>query len=76
LKTEFTGQLPQEFSKQENATSIIQPNFNYMNKEEPSRYVSSQIYFINVFIEKLLITFKKILVRYRKVPLFTRFRFW
>ncbi|XP_011501589.1 PREDICTED: alpha-1,2-mannosyltransferase ALG9 [Ceratosolen solmsi marchali] len=38
LKSEFKGQLPQEFSHQENATSIIPSNFNFMNAEEPSRY--------------------------------------
>ncbi|XP_015587683.1 alpha-1,2-mannosyltransferase ALG9 isoform X2 [Cephus cinctus] len=38
LQSEFKGELPQAFSKHENATSIIQPNFNDMNKEEPSRY--------------------------------------
>ncbi|XP_014219849.1 alpha-1,2-mannosyltransferase ALG9 [Copidosoma floridanum] len=39
LKTEFKGQLPQPFLNHENATSIIQPNFNDMNREEPSRYI-------------------------------------
>ncbi|XP_012252677.2 alpha-1,2-mannosyltransferase ALG9 isoform X2 [Athalia rosae] len=38
LRSEFRGQLPQSFSDQENGTSIIQPHFNEMNKEEPSRY--------------------------------------
>ncbi|KZC13529.1 PREDICTED: alpha-1,2-mannosyltransferase ALG9 [Dufourea novaeangliae] len=38
LKSEFKGQLPQPFLGHENATSVIQPNFNDMNREEPSRY--------------------------------------
>lgn len=41
LRSEFKGQLPQPFSNHENATSIIQAHFNNMNKEEPSRYVST-----------------------------------
>lgn len=40
LKSEFKGQLPQAFLDHENATSIIQPHFNDVNQEEPSRYVS------------------------------------
>lgn len=39
LESDFKGQLPQPYLDHENATSIIQPNFNDMNKEEPSRYV-------------------------------------
>ncbi|XP_063984376.1 alpha-1,2-mannosyltransferase ALG9 isoform X2 [Diachasmimorpha longicaudata] len=38
LKSEFKGQLPQPFSVLPIGTSVIQPNFNDMNKEEPSRY--------------------------------------
>ncbi|XP_043284847.1 alpha-1,2-mannosyltransferase ALG9 [Venturia canescens] len=38
LRSEFRGQLPQSFSDEENGTSIIQANFNDLNKEEPSRY--------------------------------------
>lgn len=38
LESDFKGQLPQPYLDHENATSIIQPNFNDMNKEEPSRY--------------------------------------
>ncbi|XP_031371223.1 alpha-1,2-mannosyltransferase ALG9 isoform X2 [Apis dorsata] len=38
LRSEFKGQLPQPFLNHENATSIIQPYFNDMNKEEPTRY--------------------------------------
>ncbi|XP_012284880.1 alpha-1,2-mannosyltransferase ALG9 isoform X1 [Orussus abietinus] len=38
LQSEFKGQLPQPFPDQENATSIIQSNFNDLNREEPSRY--------------------------------------
>ncbi|XP_015126194.1 alpha-1,2-mannosyltransferase ALG9 [Diachasma alloeum] len=38
LKSEFKGQLPQPFPPLPNGTSIIQPHFNDMNKEEPSRY--------------------------------------
>ncbi|XP_001599180.2 alpha-1,2-mannosyltransferase ALG9 [Nasonia vitripennis] len=38
LKSEFKGQLPQAFLNHENATSIVQPNFNDLNAEEPSRY--------------------------------------
>nr|XP_050859128.1 alpha-1,2-mannosyltransferase ALG9 isoform X2 [Vespula vulgaris] len=39
LKSEFKGELPQPYSNHENATSIIQPHFNDLNKEEPSRYI-------------------------------------
>ncbi|XP_076656852.1 alpha-1,2-mannosyltransferase Alg9 isoform X1 [Halictus rubicundus] len=38
LRSEFRGQLPQPFLDHENATNVIQPNFNDMNREEPSRY--------------------------------------
>ncbi|XP_034187819.1 alpha-1,2-mannosyltransferase Alg9 isoform X2 [Osmia lignaria lignaria] len=38
LKSEFKGQLPQPFLDHENATSVIQPYFNDMNREEPTRY--------------------------------------
>ncbi|XP_066586375.1 alpha-1,2-mannosyltransferase ALG9 isoform X2 [Prorops nasuta] len=38
LQSEFKGQLPQAFLNHENATSIIQSNFNNLNKEESSRY--------------------------------------
>ncbi|XP_046734487.1 alpha-1,2-mannosyltransferase ALG9 [Diprion similis] len=38
LQSEFTGQLPQPYSDQENGTSIVQPHFNDKNKEETSRY--------------------------------------
>ncbi|KAL6255344.1 hypothetical protein P5V15_013682 [Pogonomyrmex californicus] len=38
LRSEFKGQLPQPFLDHENATNVIQPYFNDMNKEEPSRY--------------------------------------
>ncbi|KAG7189380.1 hypothetical protein KM043_017028 [Ampulex compressa] len=40
LKSEFAGQLPQSFLYHENATSVIQPHFNDMNREEPTRYFS------------------------------------
>lgn len=38
LRSEFKGQLPQPFLNHENATSIVQPYFNDMNREEPTRY--------------------------------------
>ncbi|XP_020288827.1 alpha-1,2-mannosyltransferase ALG9 isoform X2 [Pseudomyrmex gracilis] len=38
LSSEFKGQLPQPFLEHENATNVIQPHFNDMNREEPSRY--------------------------------------
>ncbi|KAK0171720.1 hypothetical protein PV328_005138 [Microctonus aethiopoides] len=38
LQSEFKGQLPQAFALDINGTSIVQPNFNDLNKEEPSRY--------------------------------------
>ena len=38
LRSEFKGQLPQAYANHPNATSIIQPHFNDLNKEEPSRY--------------------------------------
>lgn len=38
LQSEFKGQLPQPFLEIENGTSIIQANFNDMNREESSRY--------------------------------------
>ncbi|CAK9807241.1 Alpha-1,2-mannosyltransferase ALG9 [Anthophora plagiata] len=40
LKSEFKGQLPQPYLDCENGTSIIQPHFNDMNREEPTRYFS------------------------------------
>nr|CAD7596982.1 unnamed protein product [Timema genevievae] len=39
VKSEFRGQLPQPYSKGLNATSVIPPHMNDMNKEEPSRYI-------------------------------------
>nr|CAD7460849.1 unnamed protein product [Timema tahoe] len=39
VKSEFHGQLPQPYSKGLNATSVIPPHMNDMNKEEPSRYI-------------------------------------
>lgn len=44
LRSEFKGQLPQPFLVHENATSIIQPYFNDMNREEPTRYVRLYLY--------------------------------
>ncbi|XP_029037684.1 alpha-1,2-mannosyltransferase ALG9 [Osmia bicornis bicornis] len=41
LKSEFKGQLPQPFLDHENATSVIQPYFNDMNREEPTRYFNA-----------------------------------
>lgn len=41
LKSEFGGQLPQPYSEDPNGTNIIPQNFNDMNREEPSRYVST-----------------------------------
>ncbi|XP_026667474.1 alpha-1,2-mannosyltransferase ALG9 isoform X2 [Ceratina calcarata] len=38
LRSEFKGQLPQAFLDHENATSVVQPYFNDMNREEPTRY--------------------------------------
>lgn len=38
LRSNFKGQLPQPFLDHENATSVIQPYFNDMNREEPTRY--------------------------------------
>ncbi|KAF4520183.1 hypothetical protein B566_EDAN003895 [Ephemera danica] len=38
LESEFRGQLPQLFQPGSNGTSIEPPNFNDMNREEPSRY--------------------------------------
>ncbi|XP_034937310.1 alpha-1,2-mannosyltransferase ALG9 [Chelonus insularis] len=38
LRSEFRGQLPQPFLNSLDGPSIIQPNFNDMNREEPSRY--------------------------------------
>lgn len=40
MESEFRGQLPQPFTSDANATSIIPPNMNDENKEERSRYVS------------------------------------
>ncbi|XP_075236016.1 alpha-1,2-mannosyltransferase Alg9 [Lycorma delicatula] len=39
LKSEFRGQLPQQYSNADNATMVIPPNMNDINEEEPSRYV-------------------------------------
>ncbi|XP_008544878.1 alpha-1,2-mannosyltransferase ALG9 [Microplitis demolitor] len=38
LRSEFKGQLPQAFLNHPNGTSVIQENFNDLNREEPSRY--------------------------------------
>lgn len=38
LKSEFTGMLPAYFSEGENATSIIHPYFNDLNKEDKRMY--------------------------------------
>ncbi|XP_043259088.1 alpha-1,2-mannosyltransferase ALG9 [Colletes gigas] len=40
LRSEFKGQLPQAFLDHENATSLIQSQFNDVNREEPTRYFS------------------------------------
>jgi hypothetical protein len=39
VKSSFGGQLPQYFHP--NGTSFNAPNFNDLNKEEPTRYVST-----------------------------------
>lgn len=40
LKSDFTGQLPRLYEETPNGTSVIPPNMNDENKEEPSRYVA------------------------------------
>ena len=43
IRSQFKGQLPKPYSSFPNATSIIPEHMNDMNKEEPSRYVSSLV---------------------------------
>lgn len=40
IQSEFKGQLPKPYSSDKGATKIIHSDFNDMNKEETSRYVS------------------------------------
>ena len=40
IKSEFSGQLPQQYSRTEHATRIIQSHFNDINREESSRYTN------------------------------------
>ncbi|XP_063426671.1 alpha-1,2-mannosyltransferase ALG9-like [Mytilus trossulus] len=41
IQSEFKGQLPKPYSSGVDATKIVSPDFNDMNKEETSRYISS-----------------------------------
>lgn len=43
IKSQFAGQLPQQYQNGKDATKVIPPNMNDMNKEEHSRYVSSEL---------------------------------
>ena len=40
IKSQFAGQLPQPYQDGSDATKVIPPNMNDMNREEYSRYVS------------------------------------
>ena len=40
IKSQFAGQLPQQYQEGSDATKVIPPNMNDMNREEFSRYVS------------------------------------
>jgi len=40
IKSQFSGQLPQQYQDVADATKVIPPNMNDMNIEEYSRYVS------------------------------------
>lgn len=68
LKSEFKGQLPQPFLDHENATSVIQPYFNDMNREEPTRYVSYNSKFI-----VLGIAYHTERLKYVNIKIFYRF---
>ena len=39
IKSQFAGQLPQQYQKGPDATKVVPPNMNNMNREEFSRYV-------------------------------------
>ena len=45
IKSQFAGQLPQQYQVGKDATKIIPSNMNDMNREEFSRYVSYSILF-------------------------------
>lgn len=40
IKSQFAGQLPQQYQKEKDATKVLPQNMNDMNKEEHIRYVS------------------------------------
>ena len=40
LRSEFRGQLPKSYSRENNATRLRENHFNDANKEEMDRYVS------------------------------------
>ena len=58
IKSEFAGQLPRQYSKDEDATKQIPAHMNDMNVEEPTRYVSEPLFTVKIALNNGMIVLK------------------